>query len=162
MSITRITGIRAVIDTSVLVKQRSRIEIQEAAARRLFVPIWSPWVIAELNRVLTWRWIKDRPPGNDLSDANERRCGDAAKRMMEALFPVFELVHPLPPYPAVWQTLTDLWDVPIFAAAIAGNAQYVVSDNTRDYPPEGRDGRRAYSGVEYLSGEAFLAVLYTV
>ncbi len=153
---------RALIDTSVLVKQSLRIGLQEAAARRLFTPIWSPWIIAELNRVLTWRWIKDRPPGNDLSDANERRCGESAKRMMDLLFPVFELVHPLPPYPAVWETLTDPWDVPIYAAAVAGAARYVVSDNTRDYPQEGVDGRREYGGVEYLSGAAFLTSLYEI
>lgn len=156
MTVVRDRTIRAVIDTSTLVGRRLRIEIQEAAADDLFVAVWSPWIIAELNRVLTWRWIKDRPPGNDLSDANERQSGDAAKRMMDLLFPVFELVHPLPPYPPVWDTLTDQWDIPIFAAAVAGNAQFVVSENTRDYPPRGADGRYVFGGIEYLGGAAFL------
>lgn len=42
---------------------------------------------------------------------------------MDTLPPTFEPVHPLPLYPAVWETLGDPWDVPIFAAAVAGNAQ---------------------------------------
>lgn len=128
----RTRGTRAVLDTSVLVPPSLRQRLQENAQEGLFTAIWSPYIIAELNRVLTWRWIKNRPPGNDISDANERRCADAAKPMMDILLSTFELVHPLPPYPAVWETLTDPWDVPIFAAAIAGNALYVISENTRD------------------------------
>ena len=43
-----------------------------------FTAIWTPWIIAELNRVLVWRWIKDHTNG-DLSAANERRSSQSAK-----------------------------------------------------------------------------------
>lgn len=98
--------IRAVIDTSSLVPARQRRELQQAAQLGAFTAIWSPWIIAELNRVLVWRWIKDPPPDlptNDLSDANERRCAEAAKLMMQWLLPRFELINPLPPYPPAWE-----------------------------------------------------------
>lgn len=86
------TNIRAVIDTSSLVPTRMRRELQQAAQLGAFIAIWSPWIIAELNRVLVWRWIKDSTPSRaagDLTDANERRCSEAAKLMMQWLLPTF-------------------------------------------------------------------------
>lgn len=149
--------IRAVIDTNTLVSPRLRESLQNAAEEGVFTAIWSPWIIAELNRVLTWRWIARS--GGDLGPANWTRCGDSAKAMMELLLETFEFVDPRPPYPPPWETLTDLWDVPIWAAAVVGNAQYVVSENRRDYPPRQQDGRHVHQGIEYLSGHAFLNLL---
>ncbi len=48
-------AIRAVIDTSSLVPSLLRKELQQLAASGAFTAIWSPWIIAELNRVLVWR-----------------------------------------------------------------------------------------------------------
>lgn len=153
---------RAVVDTSALVPAGLRRDLQQAAQLGAFTAIWSPWIIAELNRVLVWRWIKHPPPGqptNDLSDANERRCAEAAKVMMQLLLPCFEVVSPVPPYPPAWESLGDIWDHPIWAAAKAGRARYVVSQNTRDFPPAQSDGRHVYEEIEYLTGRAFLALL---
>jgi hypothetical protein len=150
---------RAVVDTSSLVPPMLRRELQQAAQLGLFTAIWSPWIIAELNRVLVWRWVKDPPPGrprDDLSDANERRGGEMANRMMEWLLPSFELVAPLPPYPPPWEELSDRWDHPIWAAAVSGGAQYVISEDTRHFPPRQADGRHVHQGIEYLCGRAFL------
>ncbi len=47
----------------------------------------------------------------------------------------------------------------MWAAAKASGAQYVVSGNTRDYPSSQTDGRLIYEGIEYLGGDAFLALL---
>jgi PIN domain len=154
--------IRAVVDTSSLVPPGLRQLLQKAAKSREFTAIWSPWIIAELNRVLVWRWIKDPPAGlprDDVSDANENECRVMAKRMMKHLLPVFELVDPRPPYPSAWSTLADEWDIPIWAAAKIGNAQYVISENTHDYPPRQPDGRYLHEGIEYLGGYAFLDIL---
>ena len=154
--------IRAVVDTSSLVPARLRHDLQQAAQLGASIRLWSPWIIAELNRVLTWRWIKVPLPGvsrADLSASNERRCSEAAKLMMEWLLPSFALVNPLPPYPPAWETLTDTWDLPIWAAAKLGRARYIISENTRDYPPRDAQGRAAYDGIEYLSGTTFLALL---
>lgn len=150
---------RAVVDTSALVPPTLRRELQQAAQLGLFTALWSPWVIAELNRVLAWRWIKAPPPDKprgDLSDANERRCGEMANLMMEWLLPSFEVITPLPPYPPPGESLSDKWDHPIWATAVVGHAQYVISENTRHYPPRQADGRHLYQGVEYLRARAFL------
>jgi hypothetical protein len=91
--------------TSSLYAGRTRRQLQEVAATGLFTGLWSPWIIAELNRILTWRWITTRMPG-DLSIAAERACADAANNMMAALLPTFEVVararlthQPGPPCP---------------------------------------------------------------
>ena len=150
------------LDTSVLVPRALRRDLQQQAQLGQFTGIWSPWIIAELNRVLTWRWLAQPPHGlqaGDLSRRNQRLCSEAAKQMMEWLLPSFELVNPLPPYPTAWATLKDQWDHPIWAAAKEGGAQYVVSDNTRDYPPAQADGRRVFEGIEYVRGKEFLALL---
>jgi hypothetical protein len=149
--------IRAVVDTSSLVPFALRRDLQVAAHEGLFAAIWSPWIVAELNRVLTWRWIARH--GDDLSAASEQACSAAAKAMMTILLPVFTLVNPLPPYPLPWAALRDQWDIPIWAAAVAGQAQYVVSENRHDYPPVEADGRYRYQGIEYLSGADFLDLL---
>jgi len=150
--------VRAVIDTSSLYASSLRRELQRAAVYGLFTGIWSPWIIAELNRVLVWRWINQYRPG-DISAASEKRCSVAAKRMMELLLPTFELVAPVPPSPPAWPTLTDVHDEPIWAAAVLGNAQYVISENTRHYPPQQIDGQHAHEGIEYVPARTFLDTL---
>ncbi len=150
--------IRAVVDTNVLFSPRLRAELQELALQGVFTAVWSPWIIAELNRVLVWQWINERTKG-DLSSANERACSQSAKRMMTLLLSAFEVVNPRPPYPDAWDNLGDIYDHPIWAAAVEGKARYVVSDNTSDYPPRQADGRYVHQGIEYVSGRGFLAML---
>jgi len=150
--------LRAVIDTNVLFSPRLRAELQELAFLGVFMALWSPWIIAELTRVLVWQWITERTKG-DLSPANERACGHSAKKMMTLLLSAFEVVNPRPPYPEAWDRLTDRDDHPIWATAVEGHAQYVVSDNTSDYPPRQPDGRHIHQGIEYISGDAFLTLL---
>jgi len=150
--------LRAVIDTNVLFSPRLRAELQELALQGVFTAIWSPWIIAELNRVLVWQWITERTNG-DLSSANERACSRSAKRMMALLLGAFEVVNPRPPYPEAWEHLTDADDHPIWAAAVEGKARYVVSDNTSDYPPRQPDGHHGHQGIEYISGRDFLTML---
>jgi hypothetical protein len=153
-------ALRAVLDTSALVPAVQREDLQSLAQAGFYRGIWSPWIVAELNRVLTWRWI--RVSHGDLSRANERACSRAAQRMMALLFATFELVHPEPPYPPAWDSLTDVWDQPIWAAAKLGGATHVVSENRRHFPPVGQDGRCSHEGIVYLTGEAFIDLLSTV
>ncbi len=144
---------RAVLDTSVLVSVRLRIGLQEAADSGQFIAIWSPWIVGELYRVLTWRWLERT---RNYSSANYAACGRSAKTMMSLLISTFETVAPVPPYPPAWSTLTDLDDYPIWAAARLGRADYVVSNNTHDFPPPDPDGRYRYGGIEYLTAQTFL------
>jgi predicted nucleic acid-binding protein len=149
---------RAVLDTSVLFAPGLRADLQELAFQSVFTAIWSPWIIAELDRVLVWQWITERTHG-DLSSKNQHACSQAAKRMMTLLLSAFEVINPRPPYPTAWDTLTDADDHPIWAAAVEGGAQYVVSDNTHDFPPPQPDGRCVFQGIEYIPGSAFLDLL---
>jgi hypothetical protein len=75
------------------------------------------------------------------------------------LFATFELVHPQPPYPPAWESLSDVWDQPIWAAPKASLAEYVVSENTRHFPPQDHQGLRRYEGITYLTGQAFISLL---
>jgi len=150
--------IRAVLDTSVLVPRRSREALQIAAQDGLYTALWSPWIIAEVNRVLVWRWI-DRT-GSDLSSANQKSCSRAAKAMMRILVPTFELVDARPPESTAWESLEDADDVPIWTTALMGGATHVVSSNTRHYPPAQADGAHVYQGVTYIRSNDFLAMLY--
>lgn len=147
---------RAVLDTSALVPVGLRRDLHEAARRQAFVAIWSPWIIGELYRVLTWRWLART---RDFSPASEAACSRSAKTMMALLIGTFEIVAPVAPYPPAWPTLSDSDDHPIWAAAVLGHAPYVVSENTRHFPPLGQDGRHRYQGVEYLTTRTFLSRL---
>lgn len=78
---------------------------------------------------------------------------------MRIMLPTIELVARLPPYPPAWGEIRDASDEPIWAAAKVANADDVVSENRRDYPPLRPDGRNTHDGIEYLPADAFLALL---
>ncbi len=94
----------------------------------------------------------------DLSDANERQCSRSAKIMMDILLPPFELVHPLPPYPPPWPSLTDEW-VSRYGLPLWSAAHTSLSPRTQTTIRRQPDGRFVHEGIEYLTGERFLALL---
>jgi hypothetical protein len=57
--------------------------------------------------------------------------------------------------PGAWAGLSDPDDVPIWQTAVVAGAQYVVSQNTRHFPPLVR-GRHVHDGVEYLTAIEFI------
>ena len=79
--------------------------------------------------------------------------------MMTLLLATFELVNPEPPYPPAWDSLADLWDHPIWAAAKQSGAQYVVSENTHHFPPTGQESQHSHEGIVYVTGQSFIALL---
>src|SRR5262249_19914348 len=106
---------RAGVDTRTLYRPGPRPSLQQAPPEGAFVAIWSPWIIAELNHVLTWQWAarieRDADPAHSrirgdrsylLTEARRRDCAAAAKTMMSLLLSTFELVHPVPPFPDTW------------------------------------------------------------
>lgn len=155
-SVARSGLVRAVIDTSSLVPPSFRRDLQQAAQLEFYVGIWSPWIIAELNRVLTWLWIRDK----GTSRASQRECGKQAQVMMEILLSTFDLVDVRAPYPPAWDNLVDQWDIPVWAAAKNAQADYVISENTLHYPPVNEYGQNSYGGVEYVPAAEFLRRLY--
>ncbi len=150
---------RAVLDASVLVSRWSRLLLQELASGGApsFAPVWSEWTIAETWRVLAWRACQ--------RGARWPEVSRTANLMLRYLLPVMHTVR-LREFvgPSAWPQLMDVDDEPLWAAAILGPAAYVVSDNTRHFPPlvdvTGVDGapeqRHVYEGVEYLTAIEFI------
>lgn len=145
----------AVLDSSALVPRWSRTRLQRLAVVRdaAYTPFWSEWIIAETWRVLTERWFRLLPRG-DVPDLHRLRRD--ANEMMRQLLQVMRLVT-LRGYSGspAWPSLTDLNDVPIWETAIVAGAQYVVSQNTRHFPPL-VGGRHVYEGVEFLTAIEFI------
>ncbi len=110
------------------------------------VGIWSPHIIAELNRVLTLRWL-DR---NGDGVASRRALSEAAIAMMDVLTRAFELIDTAPVDGQMLIDIGDRSDHHLVHAARFAGAGFVVSDNTRDFPRAGSDGRHVTDDVEFL------------
>jgi hypothetical protein len=144
-----------VLDSSVLVPSWSRIRLQELASEpeAKFAPCWSEWIIAETWRILTQQWFRRHGP---VHAVDVGRLRYAANEMMRYLLPVMRLVT-LRGYsgPDPWPGLTDQDARPIWQTAVAAGTRYVISQNTRHFPPlEG--GRHVYKGIEYLTAIEFI------
>lgn len=145
----------AVLDSSSLVPEWSRFVLQRLATspRERYTPVWSEWIIAEIWRVLTWRWLAR---AGHTDDAEWRSLARAANTMLRFLLPVMTLVslRETPDVPH-WPTLRDEDDTPIWATAVVAGAQYVVSQNVVDFPPL-VNGWHSYGGIEYLTPIEFV------
>lgn len=152
----------AVLDASVLVPVWSRRALQLLARspRPRYRPVWSEWIIAETWYVVTMKAIRTGLP--------EAVISTRAKQMLRHLLAVMRLVSvasppaSLPPSP-----LRDLDDeAPWLTAGLSG-AQYLISHNTRDFPPlvhsvEAFGGQRysthrhMHQGIEFLTAIEFI------
>jgi hypothetical protein len=125
------------------------------AANPRYRPIWSEWTIGETWRVLTQKHVDDAlRSGRSIEWALLRRQANA---MMRRLLPVMamESIAGRDELPQPWPELTDPDDAPVWATAALAGARYVISHNTRHFPPL-IDGRHAYAGVEYLTTVEFV------
>jgi hypothetical protein len=95
----------------------------------------------------------------DLGTGALRAMSVQAKAMMRIMLGTFIHVDPPIPHAEPWDSLADQDDAPIWAAAVASHAQYVVSEDRRHYPPQDSDGRHRHQGVEYLSFQDFKRLL---
>lgn len=140
----------AVIDTSVLVSNLNREHLVTATYENLYRPVWSPWIVAELNRAMTWNWVRNK--GLKEREQWSRRYKD----MMSLLTGAFACVDPKPPWQQAWPELNDADDLPIWATAKFVGADYIVSGNTDDFPPENSVGKHVWEGIEYILVPDFL------
>jgi hypothetical protein len=145
----------AVLDTSVLVPVWSRMMLQRLASRPQpsYVPAWSEWIIAETWRTLALRWLRQ---SNEPDEVVWPSLTHGANEMLQHLLPIMKFVS-LRDYagPDAWPQLSDPNDVPIWQTAVLAGAQYVVSQNTRHFPPLVQ-GHHTYLGIEYLTGIEFI------
>jgi hypothetical protein len=147
-----------VIDSNVFPQTRAfMIPLERLSRQRTVRLFWSPLIIAEAHRTLTWLWL--RRHGTDLDEANWERCSIDAKAMFAHATRMFEVVDDRPPYPALWaEPVRDQWDVPIFTAARNATAHFVVTTNLRHGPPRDREfaDMRMWDQVIYISPGHFL------
>lgn len=152
----------AVLDANVLVSEWSRKLLRGLAAEKpvRFVGFWSSAIIAETWRVLTLQRVYAGGSPSALSrDAHE---------MWKKLDPILRIAEAsrrppdTPPSP-----LRDRNDEHLWNAALNAGAQYVVSHNTRHFPPaiaiepppgarEGQIIRHLAHGIEFLTAIEFI------
>ncbi|MBX6771302.1 MAG: hypothetical protein IRY83_06225, partial [Chloroflexi bacterium] len=134
------------------------VPLIDAARNGYVILLWSPLVIAETNRLLTWLWLGRR--GGDLSDSAWRDCSRDFKKWFQRVTAVFEVVEDRPPAAASWtDSPIDEWDVPIWTAARRGRAHAIVTENLADGPPPDADGVQQHEGIFFVHPAQFLEML---
>jgi predicted nucleic acid-binding protein len=118
----------AFLDTCVLVPSRARDVLLEVASVGVFRPLWSSEILAELERTLR-RLLARRDAACDEIDVYLARLF----QQMEAAFPDALVTG--------WESLVDTVQLPdpgdrhVVAAARAGRADVIVTDNLSHFPP---------------------------
>jgi hypothetical protein len=150
-------SLTAVIDTCVFPHLAWLNPIRRAARVGYLVPVWSPLIIAEVTRLHTWRWL--RRHSGDQTGSAWGRCSADAKIWFSLMTSVFRVAEDAPPHEAAWDSPRDQWDLPIWNAAKRCGANFVVTENLRDGPPEDDQGRRIFEGVLWCHPDIFLKLL---
>jgi predicted nucleic acid-binding protein len=118
----------ALLDTCVLVPSRARDVLLEVASTGAYQPLWSTEILAELDRTLRVLLAKRGASGEEI-DAYLTRLF----RQMRIAFPDALVTD--------WEELTSMIHLPdpddrhVVAAAWAGHADVIVTDNLADFPP---------------------------
>jgi len=133
------------VTANVLIPHRTRQALETYARLGFYEGYWSPWIVEEMARGVTWRWMRTNSASQQSQDELSRRATVAMRHL-----------EPTLPHPAVWPALQDAGDHPVWAAAVLAGADYVVSDNTRDFPPRDASGVTRYGGIAYLTASAFI------
>jgi predicted nucleic acid-binding protein len=134
---------RAVLDTSALFSQH-RHWLWLLAHLGYYEAVWSTFIVGELVRIRVEHSIR---LGVERS-IYRQRVNDLIHLLSDVLI--------VSDYRSagVSSLLRDPDDEPILATAIAGSAEFIVSLNTRDFPPDAH-----VAGVRFLTPQAFLAEL---
>ena len=134
---------RALLDTNVLYPTVMRDLLLGAASRGLFTPLWSPRILSE------WKHVAARRGPEDLLIA------EAAIVAMTARFPNASVVPKAKDEARL--SLPDEADVHVLAAAIAGSADLIVTQNRADFPR----GVLFAEGIERSDADGFLWRLWS-
>ena len=128
-------GVRAVLDTSALLSREKRALVYFAQTG-LYTIVWSNYIIWELSRKMAEiGWAKE-----------------TARSYIEALSDLAEWCDYRQITGGSYEDwLADPDDHPIMATAIAGQVDYVVTWNTKDFPP-----KRRFAGITIITPDAFL------
>jgi predicted nucleic acid-binding protein len=118
----------ALLDTCVLVPSRARDVLLEIASTGTYRPLWSTEILNELDRTLRLLLGK-RGMSPEVIDAYLTRL----TRQMKTAFPDALVTDWEPLVPTVQPPDPD--DRHVVAAARAGRADVIVTDNLADFPP---------------------------
>ena len=132
--------IRALLDTSVLLSA-ARGPLIALATNRAYTVVWSEFMAQELRRKL--KEIGWNP-----------RNASAILNAMETLAETADHEQIVGGNYDVW--LRDLDDHPVMATALAGEVDYLVTWNVKDFPPKKR-----FAGVTIITPDAFLRLFDT-
>src|SRR4029079_6470750 len=88
-----------VVDTNIFARRAWLGPIICAAPNEYIVPVWSPCIIAEASRLLTWLELKRR--GCVFSSADARALSERAHRWFAVMTRVFQVVDGHPPYESI-------------------------------------------------------------
>lgn len=133
--------LRAVLDTSVLLSAERR-PLLFLAVNDIYTIVWSQYIADEVIRKMI-----------------EMGWGAAkSETLVQALIGFAEMVD----YQQITggnydEWLEDLDDHPIMATALAGRADYLVTWNTKDFPPKKR-----FAGITIITPDAFLRLLGSI
>ena len=129
---------RAVIDTSALLSAERR-QLIYLAGIHAYQIVLSEFIITEMRETM----------------AEMRWNPTAAQELMDGLIRLAEMVdHEMITGGNDDRWLFDVDDFPIMATVLAGGAEYIVTWNTRDFPP-----KRRFAGVTILTPDAFIRLL---
>jgi predicted nucleic acid-binding protein len=118
----------ALLDTCVLVPSRARDVLLEIASAGAYRPLWSTEILAELDRTLRVLLAKRGASAEEI-DAYLTRLF----RQMRITFPDALVTEWEELIPTIY--LPDPDDRHVVAAARAGRADVIVTDNLADFPP---------------------------
>lgn len=130
---------RAVLDANVLYPTILREILTDLAAAGLFVPLWSPQILAE------WRHAGSRSGAGDAG---------AEIALLSARFPGAEVAGG--GQEAIDLNFPDPDDRHVVESALAGRAGVIVTANLRDFPPRLMAGL----GLRAVHPDAFLLELH--
>ena len=128
--------LRAVVDTSVFLSAE-RHELLYLARKKAYTLVCSPFLISEIVHRRTEMAIKQ---GLESAIYTER-----INRYVKEITAVATMVnHTRLVGGNYTDWLRDPDDVPLLATALVGKAQYIISWNTRDFPPKGHFAHSHY------------------
>lgn len=134
---------RAVLDTSVLLSEH-RHWLWLFAKLGYYEAVWSTYILGEMVRVRVQQYITHGVPRAEY----RRRINNLIHRLSDVMLVAdYRKAQ-------TGDLLKDPDDEPILAAALAAHAGFVVSLNTRDFPPGGE-----VLTVRFLTPRAFLTEL---
>lgn len=134
---------KAVIDACVLYPTVLREIVLGVARAGLIAPLWSDRLLEE--------WARTAARHGGAADAALARGEIAA---LSAAFPGARIAHDPATEAALW--LPDAGDIHVFATALAGGAEAIITLNLRDFPRS----ELAPHGVEAIHPDACLSALW--